>query len=147
DGFRRRSLMSHPSNLPERDVTPEKALRSRRRLLTTLGVAGLGLAAGGFASWRWLWPGSLSAVLGGGRVQLPGADAFPARLNPRFANAGRPLTDELEAARYCNFYEFTSTKAVWRHTAAFRPVPWAVEVCGLVARPRTFDLDDLLRTF
>jgi sulfoxide reductase catalytic subunit YedY len=36
---------------------------------------------------------------------------------------------------------------VWRHTGDFRPAPWTVEVAGLVARPRTFDLDGLLRTF
>ncbi len=155
--------MSHPSNLPEREITPEKALPSRRRALKALGLAGLGLALGGAAWWRWLRPGSETEVLGGGRwwagrgemgdamdagrVALPATELFPARLNARFGDPGRPVTRELEAARYTNFYEFSSGKQVWRHVGAFRPLPWAVEVAGLVAHPRTYDLDDLLRTF
>jgi sulfoxide reductase catalytic subunit YedY len=154
--------MSHPANLPERDVTPEKALRSRRRALKVLGLAGLGLAAGA-GLWWWLREGTPEEVLGGGRwwlnqgeqgdavaagrVHLPGVGLFPARQNPRFAQVDRPVTRELEAARYCNFYEFSGGKHVWRHIDAFQPLPWTLEVAGLVARPQTFDLDHLLRTF
>jgi len=58
-----------------------------------------------------------------------------------------PLTAEAAAARTCNFYEFTVSKQVWRYVDRFRPVPWTLEVGGLVAKPRTFDLDDLLKTF
>src|SRR5205814_10569343 len=46
-----------------------------------------------------------------------------------------------------NFYEFSSGKSVWHHVDAFRPLPWTVEVAGLVARPRTYDIDDLVRAF
>jgi sulfoxide reductase catalytic subunit YedY len=59
----------------------------------------------------------------------------------------RPPTDEVETARYCNFYEFSFDKLVWRHVEGFQPVPWTLEVTGLVARPRSYDLDDLLRAF
>ena len=57
----------------------------------------------------------------------------------------RPLTDRIIAASYNNFYEFTSAKNVWRHTGAFRVDPWSVEVTGLVAKPRTWLLEDILR--
>jgi sulfoxide reductase catalytic subunit YedY len=67
--------------------------------------------------------------------------------NARFQDLDRSLTNEIDAARYCNFYEFTSTKQVWRQVSPFQPVPWTLEVSGLVARPRTFDLDDLLHAF
>jgi methionine sulfoxide reductase catalytic subunit len=154
--------MSHPSNLPEREVTPKKALLSRRGALKLLGLGGLGLAAGG-GLWWWFRPGSAKEVLRRGRwwqdqgakvepdapsrVPLPGANLFPARTNPRFASADRPQTAEPDAARYCNFYEFSAHKDVWRHVDNFRPLPWTVEVTGLVSRPRTYDLDDLLRAF
>jgi sulfoxide reductase catalytic subunit YedY len=36
---------------------------------------------------------------------------------------------------------------VWRYIDRFEPEPWTVEVAGLCARPRTYDLDSLLRTF
>lgn len=57
----------------------------------------------------------------------------------------RPLTEEAVAARYNNFYEFTSGKDVWRHVENFRVDPWSVEVTGLVAKPRRWSLEELLR--
>src|SRR5690242_9768063 len=106
--------MSEPWNLPERDATPEKDAVSRRRWLrgTALGVLALG---GGLAAWwHWFRPGSDQEVLASGDVTLPGQDLYPAARNEQFAAVDRPLTDEAEAARYCNFYEFSSSKDVWR---------------------------------
>lgn len=57
------------------------------------------------------------------------------------------MTEEAEAARYCNFYEFSSFKNVWRDVADFKPLPWAVEVTGLVAKPRQYDIDELVHAF
>lgn len=57
----------------------------------------------------------------------------------------RALTDERVAARYNNFYEFTGDKDVWRYVDAFRTDPWSVEVSGLVAKPRIWTLEELLR--
>jgi sulfoxide reductase catalytic subunit YedY len=138
--------MSHPANLPEREVTPEKHLLSRRRVLKALGLSGAALAAGAGLLW-WFDEGSEQDVLGRGRWWQRDDDRFPARRNAQFADADRPVTSEVAAARYCNFYEFSGGKQVWRHVGAFTPSPWTLEVTGLVARPRTFDLDDLLRTF
>src|SRR5262245_28116936 len=137
--------MGHPSNLPEREATPPAALWWRRRVLAGLGVAG-GLAlAGGW--WWWNYGGSEDEVLRRGEPGSPGTDLYPAGRDPRFAELDRPLTAEGTAARFCNFYEFSSTKQVWRFIEPFRPAPWKLEVGGLVAKPRTFDLDDLVRQF
>lgn len=57
----------------------------------------------------------------------------------------RAVTREAIAARYNNFYEFTSGKDVWRHVSALRTDPWSVEVSGLVAKPRVWTLEELLR--
>jgi sulfoxide reductase catalytic subunit YedY len=134
-------------DLPGREITPESAVKSRRRFLAGLGIGGAALAGVGAGLW-WYYGGSDDDVLDRGRVELPGAaDLFPARLNDRFGDLDRPLSERVEAARYCNFYEFTFTKQVWRWVDAFRPTPWTLEVGGLVAKPRTYDLDDLLRAF
>jgi sulfoxide reductase catalytic subunit YedY len=61
------------------------------------------------------------------------------------ARVERPLTDPAVAARYNNFYEFTSSKDVWRHVDDFRVDRWSVEVTGLVAKPRRWSLEELLR--
>jgi sulfoxide reductase catalytic subunit YedY len=138
--------MSQPWDLPEREATPEAAVLSRRRWLKRLGLgaAALGVAGG---AWWWFYGGTDEEVLRQGQTPLAGAPVYPAHQNLQFGQLDRPLTAEVAAARYCNFYEFSSGKQVWRQVAAFRPVPWTLEVKGLVAKPRTFDLDDLVRTF
>src|SRR5438874_8818002 len=92
------------------------------------------------AAWWFADAGSDKEVLTAGQVDLPASGPFPARRNARFADADRPLTAEVEAARYTNFYEFSSGKQVWRHVSSFAPVPWKLEITGLVAKPRILDL-------
>jgi methionine sulfoxide reductase catalytic subunit len=135
--------MSEAFNSPPRDVTPEAAVVSRRRWLA---LAGLGLAGAAAAGWL-LRPGTDREVLDTEVYDPPGADLYRAPLNPVHSSAGRPLTDETAAARYSNFYEFSVTKSVWKYVGPFRPVPWSVEVGGLVARPKRYDIDDLVRAF
>jgi methionine sulfoxide reductase catalytic subunit len=130
---------------PEREVTPESALLSRRRLLKRLGLGGVALGVGA-GLWWWLDKGADHQVLAAGQT-LADTRHYPASLNPRFKDIDRPMTTEPEAARYCNFYEFSNSKAVWRHIQSFEPIPWNLRVDGLVAKPRTFDLDDLLKVF
>ncbi|MEZ4554840.1 MAG: hypothetical protein R3A10_10725 [Caldilineaceae bacterium] len=48
---------------------------------------------------------------------------------------------------YNNYYEFSTDKAeVARLSENFVSPTWAVEVTGLVNKPTTFDVDDLIRT-
>jgi sulfoxide reductase catalytic subunit YedY len=140
--------MSRSWDRPEREVTPEGLLRSRRRWLGRVGLGAIGVGLGaGIGWWWWRDHGSDDEVVASGHVVLPGADLYPARPNPRFLEVDRPVTAEADAARYCNFYEFSSSKSVWNKVSRFQPVPWTLEVGGLVAKPRTFDLDDLVRKF
>ena len=87
--------MSEPWNLPEREVTPEKVVVSRRRWLKIGGVSGLALLVGGAAWWHWLRPGSDREVLASTSRRDAGlADLYPAGRNDRFAKVDRPLTEE-----------------------------------------------------
>jgi sulfoxide reductase catalytic subunit YedY len=137
--------MSRPWDLPERAVTPPSAVLSRRRWLAWAGIGSVA-AGGGLGLW-WAFEGSDEDVLASGQVWTPGQELYPAQTNSRFREVDRALTKEVDAARYCNFYEFSSTKSVWRQVQHFQPVPWTLEVGGLVSRPRTFGLDDLVRAF
>ena len=65
-------------------------------------------------------------------------------------------TDELggtvnsydQITHYNNYYEFTTDKAgVAALSADFKTSPWQVEVYGLVHKPQTFALEDLVRLF
>jgi len=140
--------MSRSWDLPEREATPEHVVLSRRRWLKRLGLGSLGVTtAGALGTWWWWTSGTDEDVLASGRVVTPGLDLYPAKRHANFTELDRPLTTETAAARYCNFYEFSLTKQVWRWVEPFEPVPWTLDVTGLVAKPRRFDLDDLLHAF
>ena len=135
-------------NLPERQVTPESAVVSRRRWLKLMAIGGAALGTVGAVGAFWWWYGGTDDdVVSRGKVLTADEGFYPAARNPRFSEVDRPLTAEAAAARYCNFYEFSSSKQVWRYIDHFQPLPWTLEVGGQVAKPRTFDLDDLKKTF
>ena len=124
------------------EITPEHIYLNRRQFMKGLGVAAVGAA--------------LAACLPGGSTG--GADA-PAPAGPT-PNAGAPAsgaaTDELGdpvstyevITNYNNYYEFSYDKeGIGRLAANFPTSPWTVEVGGLVNKPRTYGIEDLLKHF
>lgn len=71
-------------------------------------------------------------------------DLFPAKRNDEF-KYGRDESDEIAAARYTNFYEFSLSKETWRYVSDFNPSPWTIKVDGLCNKPQTIDVDALMR--
>lgn len=128
--------------LPAGSITPERAYLDRRRFIGLLGLAGAGLLTAAGASVH----GALARDEDDAYAGAPGFDLYPAPRNARFA-VERPLTNEREAGRYCNFYEFTSSKDVFRFVDDYRPYPFTVEVAGLCDHPQVWDLDALVRQF
>jgi sulfoxide reductase catalytic subunit YedY len=128
--------------------TPEKVYFSRRKWLAAAGL-GAGGAALAYYGWQW-WRGSDESVLAGGRPDgasaLPGERFYPAPRDGQFTY-GRTETDEAEAARYTNFYEFSSFKWSWRLVGPFRIDPWTVTIDGLCRNPSRLSIDELLKTF
>ena len=116
-----------PWSLRENDITPEQTWLNRRQLLATMGLGG-GLIAGG------LLPRLAEAAITG----------FPALRNPEFI-LDREITDEEEATTYTNFYEFGSSKNIWRVAKRLKPDPWAVTIDGMVEKKMTIDAADLIR--
>ncbi len=114
--------------VPEREAVPEGAYHNRRAILKAMGFVGL------------------EALLA---QALPAADTktgpYPAKLNPKY-ELDRPITEEWAATGYNNFYEFTLDKQrVKDMVGPFQISPWKVEVTGLVNKPKTYDVDDLVR--
>ena len=116
--------------LPEAAVTPEHIYLSRRQWLQAAGFAGVGLAA----------------MFAGGAINPARAaiGPYPATRNTAYAG-GRALTPEGEATTYTNFYEFGSSKNIWRRAQKLTTDPWLVTIDGLVETPLTLDAADLLR--
>jgi sulfoxide reductase catalytic subunit YedY len=134
-------------DIPSSEITPESLYLSRRDWLKVMGIVGAGalLAAcevpGGGAP---KLPDATGAGAGSG-AQTPGP--VPDNAQGQTADEfGNPLNTFGEITSYNNYYEFSTAKdAVASLAADFKSTPWAVEVGGLVANPRTWSLEELLR--
>jgi len=61
---------------------------------------------------------------------------------------GAPANSYEDITNYNNYYEFTTNKeGVAKLARNFNPAPWTVEVYGLVNKPMTFGIEDLLSKF
>lgn len=102
--------------IPESRVTPEALVLGRRAVLAGAAMAGLAIGASR-------------------------AEAAP---DPRFP-PGRPVTPEKDATTYNNYYEFGDDKDIWERAQKLPQHPWSISIGGMVEKPRTFALEDLLR--
>lgn len=126
--------------IPEREVTLEAAFFNRRRFLKSLIGASVGA--------------TILPILGcddsSENMALEktlNTAKLKANVNPAFSAVDRPVTDQSLAGQYNNFYEFGGTKSIWPAAQALPTDDWKVEVSGLVKNPRTYDLDDIKKTF
>jgi len=122
----------------ERDITPESAFFNRRRFLKSLVGAGIA--------------GATLPLLGCQKAaptaeELANTEELKATQNAAFTDLGRPITNEILAATYNNFYEYGSSKNIWKKAQSLQTDDWKVEVSGLVKNPATYDLDDLRKKF
>lgn len=127
--------------IPEREVTPEAAFFNRRRFLKTIVGASVGATIMPILGCQ---QSSESDKLLAATLEKPKLDF---KRNPAFSTVDRPITDEILASQYNNFYEFGGTKSIWQAAQALPTDDWKVEVSGLVKNPRTYDLDDLQKQF
>jgi sulfoxide reductase catalytic subunit YedY len=130
------------------EITPEHIYLSRRKFMVGVGAlaaSSLVLSACGEV---------LSPSKGGQEPSPTLPTSEPTPTSPASPPPPTAATDELGDAltsfeaitNYTNYYEFTTSKeGVARLAQDFKTSPWAVEVGGLAHKPKTFDLDDLLK--
>jgi len=129
--------------ISENLATPESVFMNRRDFLKGTTLAGLGTALALY--------GCGSEKMTDPNLPLPMNEIeksiYPAAMNPAFI-LDRGMTDERVAASYNNFYEFSEIKEdVKVHAQRLEIRPWPLEVRGLVNKPETFGIDDILKTF
>jgi sulfoxide reductase catalytic subunit YedY len=111
------------------DVTPEKLYLSRRELMA--GAAALAIVGGDV---------TLEAT-----AAAPTGAPLAAMPNPAYRVADPPTKVEA-ATTYNNFYEFgTGKDDPARLASTLKPRPWRVQVDGLCAKPRAFDIEEILK--
>lgn len=109
--------------LPERAATPESVFVKRRAILAGMGV---GVLAAGLPS-----------------ISRAAISGFPAPRNTAYT-LDRDITPESDATTYTNFYEFGSSKNIWRRAQKLKTDPWAVTIDGMVAKEMEIDAADLI---
>ena len=125
--------------IEENQVTSESDYINRRKFIKDLGLASAGTLL--FSS------SNACAQNKGVEKQLEPyrAQKLDAENNPNFT-VNRQMTDEVVAATYNNYYEFTTSKSgVWKEVKEFKTRPWEIEISGLVEKPMTLDIDDLIK--
>jgi sulfoxide reductase catalytic subunit YedY len=115
---------------PGRDITPEVAFFSRRSALGAAAAIGGAAGLGALGS-RPAAADDATAV---------GVPASAMRFKP-----GRALTPAKVAETYNNFYEFSTDKNLWQMAKAFPQRPWSIAFEGMVEKPQTVALDDILK--
>ncbi|MFQ5939658.1 MAG: protein-methionine-sulfoxide reductase catalytic subunit MsrP [Alphaproteobacteria bacterium] len=127
--------------LKESAATPDRVFHQRRALIKAVAAGPLVVAAAPLlATTACDGEEAVGATAG----EDPSARLYPAQRNPRY-RLDRPLTDRALATTYNNFYEFGSHKQIWRAAQALPIRPWTVTVDGMVEKPITIAIDDLLK--
>ena len=122
--------------IPEREATSEAVFHNRRALLKAMGMGALTAAAGG--------TGSLAAAMPAFADADPSAGLYPAKRDPKYT-LDRPITAEKLSTTYNNFYEYTDDKNVYQYSDALKIRPWTIAIDGMVEKPFTLGIDDLLK--
>ncbi|TAH42190.1 MAG: protein-methionine-sulfoxide reductase catalytic subunit MsrP [Betaproteobacteria bacterium] len=124
-------LIQRPSDILPSEITPRSLFVDRRRFMRD---AGLLLAAGAIGG---VLPSAEAAV---------GAASKLAPLASSPFSTSEEKTSYKSVTTYNNFYEFGTDKGDPAENAGRMATrPWTVRVDGLAGKPRTFDIDELLR--
>ena len=135
-------LIKKSADIKSREITDQKVYLNRRLFMRGAILAGSVTATG--LLYRKLNPPP--AIVEerpkiAGLVKPPSDEAIRAGFK-----VNEPLTSFADITNYNNFYEFSTEKrSVAEEARGFVTRPWAVEVGGLVGKPKVFDLDDLLK--
>jgi len=126
---------NYPNDIKPSEITGESTYLNRRNFIKA------GIAAGCLAATGLLYKTYSPAAAS----QAPNAEIGGVTRNPDPQPGLKPNTFE-EISNYNNYYEFSTSKsAVAAKAQTLVTRPWTVEVGGMVQKPRTFDIEELLK--
>ena len=121
--------------IPSSEITPKQVYLSRRDFIKAAGVIAGSVVLAACA------PQELMAETATQTQPAPMPDGATDEL-------GDPANSFEDITNYNNYYEFTTDKAGVAPLAAdFKTSPWDVEVFGLVNKPKTYAVDELVKKF
>jgi len=114
------------------EITPKQVYLSRRDFMKAATVAA---------------SAALLAACAPSVTEEP-QNAAPVPTSTATDELGNPVNTYEDITNYNNYYEFTVEKQdVANESKGFTTSPWTIEVGGLVNKPKTFGIEDLLKTF
>jgi sulfoxide reductase catalytic subunit YedY len=113
------------------EITPKSLYLSRRDFIKAAGIA------------------ASAAMLAACAPQVAATPSGPMpEANGMTDERGDPVNTYEDITNYNNYYEFTTDKeGVAPMSRDFTASPWTVEVYGLVNKPKTYGIEDLLKNF
>jgi len=124
-------LIRRPYDIKPSEITSQTLYRDRREFIRAAAALG---AAGGLAAAGLLGPGQARSA-----EKLAGLKKSPFSTN-------ETLTALESVTNYNNFYEFgTDKEDPAAHAGKLKTRPWTVKVEGEVKKPKTFDIEELLK--
>ncbi len=113
------------------EITPKSLYLSRRDFLKAAGIL----------------TGSALLAACAPQVAKPASGPVP-YANGKTDELGDPLNTFDDITNYNNFYEFTTDKqGVASLAQGFKSSPWTIQVGGLVNKPKTYGMEDILKNF
>ncbi|MGH9967898.1 MAG: protein-methionine-sulfoxide reductase catalytic subunit MsrP [Pyrinomonadaceae bacterium] len=129
------------ANIKSSEITDKRVYLNRRLFMRAAALAATSTATG--LLYRKLNPPPADTPAGEKLADFA-RQTSDAALSNGFT-VSEKLTPLEDITNYNNFYEFSTDKAsVASAASGFITRPWSVSVDGLVSKPRTFDLDELL---
>src|SRR4030095_7093223 len=134
-------LIKKPSDIKSNEITDKQLYLNRRTFMQGAVLAGSAIATG-----------YLYSRLNPPATELPKGEKIVTATagrsitnNPGYP-ANEPKTSLTDITNYNNYYEFSTSKTgVASAAKGFVTRPWSVKVEGLVNKPKTFDLEELLK--
>lgn len=118
----------------ESEITPQEVFENRRDFIKLAAASSIGMGAAGACLSEWTMRKAFA--------QNSKLTTVP---NPSFSTLEKKTSYE-DVTSYNNFYEFGMDKGDPKiYSKSLQTSPWKVSVEGLVNKPRTFDIADLLK--
>lgn len=135
-------LIKKPNDIQSSEITDEKVYLNRRSFIRGAVLVG-SVAATGFVYRKLNPPPAVVEE----RAKIAGLVKTSSEEAVRQGfKVDEALTSLENITNYNNFYEFSTVKeSVASAARGFITRPWTVEVGGLVNKPKTYDIDDLLK--
>jgi methionine sulfoxide reductase catalytic subunit len=127
-------LIKKPGDIPSSEITSKSNFLNRRQFLTSAAAAGAALAGGFYLRNR----GFSEHVEASGQ-KLSGI------VKSQYSTTEKPNTLK-DITNYNNYYEFSTDKYEPAGLSSnFRTRPWTVAIDGMVKKPKTLDIDSILK--